>query len=181
MARRRPVQGSRRLSAGFTVLEIMLTVAILSLIASMALPSFSSLDSDRVDSAAARVAGALRYARDASTTTRRHIGLEAFPSTASLQLFEFDVSVNPPVKNFTVRNPLTKALYDLNLDDLGVTLGDVDFNGDLDVVFTPDGTPMIPGHFVFLEEQSFVELKLGSIGRKVTLDAVTGRVGVQPL
>lgn len=172
---------SRRSGAGFTILEVMVTVAILALIAAITMPTFSSLNHDRADAAAARVAGAVRFARDTATLTRRHIGVEFFPSTQSFKLFELDVSIDPAVKNFTIRDPLTKALYETRLEDFGATLGEVDFDGDLDLVFTPDGTPKIPGNLGWLQAQSSVEVKAGGIGRLVTLDAITGRVGIQSI
>lgn len=171
--------GSRRNRAGFTVMEALISVAILSLIAAVMVPSFSSLNADRADAAAARVAAALRFARDSATLTGRHIGAEFFPSTQSFKLFELDVSVDPVVKNFTIRDPLTKALYEINLEDFGATLGDVDFDGNLDLVFSPDGTPMIPGDMAWLQAQSSVEVKVGGVGQLITLDAITGRIGVQ--
>lgn len=175
------IQGSRRKHAGFTVLEVLVTVAIVGLIASVALPSFSSLDEDRLETAAARVASTLRFARDQATSTRQYVGIEVFPAPETLQVFSFDMSVDPPVKNFTVLDPLTKAPLILNFKELGVALGDIEFENELDLVFTPDGTPTIPGDLAYLSAQSFMELKLGAMGRKITIDAVTGRIGIETI
>ncbi|MGC2064392.1 MAG: prepilin-type N-terminal cleavage/methylation domain-containing protein, partial [Thermodesulfovibrionales bacterium] len=68
---------SRRLSrrSGFTLLEIVLVVFIISLFAAMALPSFSNVGSGGLKNEAKKLASLLRYLNDSSIYTKKSFQL----------------------------------------------------------------------------------------------------------
>jgi len=67
----------RRLSrnAGFTLLEIVLVVFIISLFTALALPSFSNLGSSGLKNDAKKLASLLRYLNDSAIYTKKNVQL----------------------------------------------------------------------------------------------------------
>lgn len=82
--------GSRRTDGGFTLLELLVVLAILSLTLVVTIPAISSGDQLRLDSAAQSLAASLRKTRSLATTTNHPQAL-----TLDLEKQTFEISGQP--------------------------------------------------------------------------------------
>ena len=121
---------------GFTMIEVMVVVAIIAILASVALPSFSgTLERQRVRSTVETFVSDLRLARSTA---------EAQGARGS-SVFELTVdSGDPSVWSYTVINDLNGswlvALRDFSGDvEVAVAdFGDADGDGNTDILFTSE-------------------------------------------
>ncbi len=66
---------SSRKNTGFTLLELVVTLAILSIVLGLALPSFSNISMNRAKTEAKRAASILRYVNDQALTRKEPVAL----------------------------------------------------------------------------------------------------------
>lgn len=102
---------------GYSLIEMLIVVALLALIAAAAAPSFVSDDGATLDQAADRVASAFRFARSEAIRTGQPHGVTASMFSQFVKVYRLDDSVNPPVVVYDVRDPMTKQIYDLRFGD----------------------------------------------------------------
>jgi prepilin-type N-terminal cleavage/methylation domain-containing protein len=100
---------------GYSLIEMLIVVALLALIAAAAAPSFVSDDEATLDQAADRVANAFRFAHSEAIRTGQSHGVIANVYSQFVKVYRLDDSVNPPVLVYDVRDPVTKQVYDLRL------------------------------------------------------------------
>jgi prepilin-type N-terminal cleavage/methylation domain-containing protein len=176
-----------RFQSGLTLTEVLVAVAILGIVAVAAVPDFSSVDEQRLQRAAVEVADAIRFARSEALRTATFHGVRGDVAQQRVRLFRLVDSGGTPIPEYTVRNPVDKKLYDLQLDapPLAVKLEAVDFSytgvGSQEYLgFAPTGEPAY--------EISGVQRRLtaGTITlsyrggqRLVRVAAVTGRVTIE--
>lgn len=184
-ARTRPESGR----SGFTVIEILFVVALLSLAAMIAMPGLSSSDSHKLQLAANQVADALVHARDEAVHTEQTL-LAEFPTAGTVTLFLIDTTVTPPVKTSIPYDPLTKQPYALDLTSSQLTQG-VSFTSQTfqfatvgaknGVFFGTDGTPRYldaSGDAHRLLNASLA-LGVGGASANVRLDPINARVWIE--
>lgn len=121
---RQAAEGSRRVRTGFTLLEMMVVVFIISLFVALVVPSFRRMGQDRLKEDARKTASLLRYLSDSAI-----YGKETYPLT-------FDIRD----KKITWKGPDGEKAEDMK-DLVGVTLpskGDIT-DGSITVFFGPLG------------------------------------------
>lgn len=141
-----------RASAGYTLLELLMVVAILSIVAVVAIPSSSPVDAFRVDAAAGEVALALRHARDEARRTGQPHLLDCQPQQNRIAVHAVvtanDTSSAAPAP---VVQPASGAPYAVSLDAApagshmtiaSCTFTFADNASAAGVVFDADGNPV---------------------------------------
>ncbi len=107
--------GSRAIAAtrhnGYTLVEMLIVVALLAMIAAIAVPSVTPAEHQRLGLAASAVADAFRFAREESRRTGVVHGVTADLSNNQIRVFRLDEGPNPNDKVFDVRHPISTQLY----------------------------------------------------------------------
>lgn len=175
-------------SAGYTLVELVIVVTILATIAAIAVPNMSSGIDRKLDLAAEEFAAAMRFARSEAIRTATPYGFRQQSSAKRIRVFRMDTATSPATKIYDVYHPITKQLFDLDLDTQSAAAAD-NLNRDTvflgtcnqtgSIFFDRNGTPRCTDPDTVLLEHFQVELFLGNDLRVVSLDGLTGRVSVQ--
>lgn len=113
---------------GFTLAEILVVVAILSVLAAAAIPLLSSNDPQELKVAAEETANLLRLAVSEAQRTGGYVMVDGKTASGHLRLYYSDAAGHIPPDSGTtvVSDPLTKGAIDLNVGgspfSSGVTL-----------------------------------------------------------
>lgn len=114
---------NRIAASGFTLLEMLVSVAILGIIAAAVIPVLSSNDPQKLSVAAEETANTLRFALSEARRTGGYVLVDGKSTPGRLMLYYSDASGNSGVK---VKDPLTKraAILDVTGSPFsrGVTL-----------------------------------------------------------
>jgi prepilin-type N-terminal cleavage/methylation domain-containing protein len=119
---------NKLVATGFTLLEMLVTVAILAIMAVVAIPLLSSNDPLKLSVAAQETANTLRFALAEARRTGGYVLVDGKTTAGQLRLFYSNASAQvPPIVGTSVLNdPLTKRAAVLNPNanpySLGVTL-----------------------------------------------------------
>ena len=178
------LQGQR----GYTLLELVIVISVLALIAAIAVPASQPGDEQGLDYAADEVAAAMRFARTESMRTAIPHGFNQESSAKRIRVFRLDMGTSPPTRFYDVYHPISKQLYDiqLDLDPFGsvesiartaVFRGTCNLQGN--VYFDASGVPWCADPETVLLETFELDMRLGVDERTVSVDAVTGRTTVQ--
>jgi prepilin-type N-terminal cleavage/methylation domain-containing protein len=111
----------RRADTGFTLLELLIAIAILALVAAAAMPGLASNNQARVDLAAGQVATALRFARSEAIRTGVAHGIvvdhdDSDATGGDIVVYQLDTGASPFGIDHVVNQPVTKQPYDVLLD-----------------------------------------------------------------
>lgn len=180
----------RRLESqgGWTLFELVVVLAIISISAAVAVPSSSAADHQRAALAAEAVAHAFRFARDESLRTGSAFGVDIDDNTNRIRVFRADTTASPPQRFYDVFDPVSRQLWDVDLDTTnlmnGASLSTTPaWRGSCPsptaTAFMSAGTPACaeaPGSVV---TTVVVTVNARNVQHTVTLDGVTGRVRVQ--
>ena len=155
--------------SGFTLFEIMVTLAIAGIVAAFAVPGFQSvLSSSRLNAASQEVANAASLARNTAISRRRNVVWQ--PDTASATPawnLRLDSVSGPSLARHVLSSPMTMAS--------SVAFSELTFqpNG---YVQRKDGTDLLPmdGELTLCDSSSRKE-----VGRSVTISRV-GRIRIVP-
>ncbi|MGB5344824.1 MAG: prepilin-type N-terminal cleavage/methylation domain-containing protein [Woeseia sp.] len=173
---------------GYTLLEMVIVVALLAVIAAVAVPSVMPAQQHKLAAATAAVAEAFRFAREESRHTGVVHGVSVDLANNRIRVFRLDEAPNPNEKLFDVYQPVSKQLY-------AVETGMPPYGG---VTLNALGGQMLgtcndPGNFAFdaggvvrcveplttrIRDAS-VELAIGGLTLSVDIDDYTGRVSIQ--
>jgi len=140
---------------GFTLLELIVVIFIISLIAAVIFPSFSGLGENRLKSEAKKTASLLRYLNDSAIFTKETYSLK-------FDLQEGLISWKGPDGEKTEK---IKSLAGIRLPSKGEVK-----EGEATVFFGPLG----------IQENIEVFLRDKDEGMRVTLNPVSGRVKMNP-
>ena len=175
-------------SHGVTLVELLVIIMILGIVAVVAIPDFRSGEPHQLKLAAEEFARAMRFARSEAIRLGSPRGFRQQSSQKRIRVFRPDTGVSPWALNFDVYHPLSKHLYDIQLDTHPFAAADVlssnrvyrgTCNAPGKVYFDSNGTPWCADPETVLLEQFNVTFTLGSHSRVVTLQGITGRVTVQ--
>lgn len=182
MLRARP-----RHPAGLTLAEMLVTVAVLALTASIVVPSAAPTAPFAVDAAAGEVARAVRFAQREAVRTGAWHTVHFDVVSKSLVMYRLTATGQRDKTNL-VLHPVDKAGYEIRFGDMPGSIGqlaNVEFKYKNRPVtnllsFRPDGAPanLNPsnGNVDLLERDGKVVLAQGAVERSVTVARVTGRV-----
>lgn len=170
--------------SGVTLVEMLITVTLLALAASLAMPSAAPVSSFAVDAAAGEVARALRYAQREAIRTGSWRFVCIVP--ASNVLIVYDALTTCPGTNTPVTHPIDKVGYRIDFGSTAGTRGQLvsskfkyeDTTTRNYVGFNARGEPAVTdlGLTMLLKTTGKVTVRHGHVERDVTLDPVTGRV-----
>lgn len=142
-----------RRSSGYTLLELVAVVFIISLLTAIAIPSFFSSGDSGLKSDARKMASLLRYLNDSSIYTKKTFSL-------AFDLQEDSISWHGPDGDKTEK---IKSLSSVALQSKGEVK-----EGQVTVFFGPLG----------INENISVHLKGDKKGMTVTLNAISGRAKI---
>jgi len=173
---------------GFTLLEILLVIAILGTFAAVAMPMLSSSNPHSLQAATHAIANAMRYARQESIRTGAPHVFGINLNLKRIRVYRADTSVSPWTGIWDVYDPLTKRIYEIYLDtpaygSIDSATSNLSYQGPcqaaLRVAFDAGGTPVCfrSETTPLLEYQ--ITLSIGAFSQQVTLSGVTGRVSIE--
>lgn len=96
---------------GFSLAELLITVAVLSIVAAVVLPNLGSADADGLNAASERTAGALRFARSEAQRTGQSVLVDLNSAPGRLRLLRQDCSLL--VAPTPLVDPLSRDAFDL--------------------------------------------------------------------
>lgn len=104
---------SCRTARGFTLVELLIVVAILAILAATMIPNMNSNDADRLEVATAEVRNALRFARSEAMRRGQSVLFDAESSPGHLKLSGISCTSMGTPK--VVNDPRTKLSFDVNV------------------------------------------------------------------
>jgi prepilin-type N-terminal cleavage/methylation domain-containing protein len=187
----RPRPGGRAvriLASGFTILEMLIVVGVLSIAALVVVPSSEPAAPYRLDLATSELAAAIRFARGEAIRTGRPHGVELDTSLETFRAFRAAPNDVPPTPIYDVNHPVSKLPYVGDLDDDSATRGvalaaessfSAACNTPTRVVFDARGIPRCGDPWSVLLQAQTLTLTLGGHIQRILLEGETGRVRVQ--
>lgn len=170
---------------GFSLLEMIIVVLILSIIAAIVLPNLSTTAPLKLDAAARQVAEAVRFARAEAIRTKIPHGINIDVTNDRLRVYSLPVAT--PV--YDVYHPLDKQLYDiqLNTDPIvaGVNLVSASFSfvgsfsSSIYLGFNAEGNPKYTSGSDYMLTSGTITLSYQGQQRLIAIAPVTGRVTIQ--
>ncbi len=170
---------------GMTLIEILLVIAILGIVASVAVPTISAAKLKQLDMASMELAHAIRFARSEAIRTNQAHGIHLDSADTRLRVYVYTTS-----PEYTVYHPINKNLYQIDFDAVSnpVSIGSksIKFAGTSlnfqSYIFFEAGTG-VPGSSgvganKMLETADFV-LQYHGHERTVSLLPMSGKVTVQ--
>ncbi len=182
------MKNAPRYPAGYTLVELVITITVLAVIAAIAVPAFSPVDDKELQQVAAEFAGAIRFARTESIRTGEPHGFRFLVNQYRIRVFTADTSVNPWTWVWDVYHPVSKQLYDYTFPaDLAGSAVPVThvpvYRSTCDrqgaVYFDANGTPWCLEPETALLESYELDFEAGNARATVRLDGITGRVTVE--
>lgn len=178
---------------GYSLVELLIVVALLALIAAAAVPTSQRSDTEKLDRAAVTVAAALRFAQSEAIRTGEAHGLTISQATQQVTVRRYDLSTSPISELYVLTNPFDKQPYNFNVNTdrgtEGVTISNsqdvFEFDGlgrRRSMFFDGWGTPkwfVGSTSTTYLLADGRVELSYGGQQRIVAVAPVTGRVAIQ--
>ncbi len=151
---------------GFTIVELLIVVVILSIVALTAIPMMSSAASIQIRSAANMIAADLEYARSMAISRGQNHSVVFDKNTDSYKIVDLNGNViqHPVKKGFTY---VVDFRNESRLSRVDIT--NAAFNGDQTVVFDCLGSP---------DSGGTVNLQAGGINTTITVEPVTGFVSI---
>ena len=178
----------RRGQAGYTLTELVIVVAILSIAAAVAVPSLRSGPDKQLGLAAGQFASAIRFARSESIRTGQPHGFRFLTNQYRIRVFSADTAASPWTWIFDVYHPVDKQLYDytfppeLSTEDPPVAHTPV-FKGTCirpgTIYFDAQGVPWCLEPETVLVDSYELLLTDGVSETTVRLDGISGRVRAQ--
>lgn len=171
MTRGRTVAGSK----GFTLAELIVTIAIAAILVSMAAPNFSDvLAEQRVRAAAADLAGDLSYARIEAATRVARVGLAPLANANWAKGWRVFVDSNNDGA-FQSSEPLLKA--NTGISSQAVFCSSL-ASFSTAVVFRSDGTLVQPGSLATVSTITVTDGSRGAQKARQLEISTTGRVAI---
>jgi prepilin-type N-terminal cleavage/methylation domain-containing protein len=162
---------TRRYSAAFTLIEVLIVVAIIGLAGAIVVPAIGKMGSLQIQAASRIVIADLIYAQNEAVAHQAVRKLVFDDATGSYKLTDADGNtLSATWKNGNANNFVVSFKNDDRFT--GVDLSTVDFGGAKEIEFDALGTPSSGGT---------VDLVSGSTRYRVSVAAFTGRITVAPV
>ncbi len=154
---------------GFTVVELLIVVVILSIVALTAIPMMSSAASMQIRSAANMIAADIEYARSMAISRGQNHSVVFNKDTDSYKIVDLNgVTIQHPVKKgFTY---VVDFRNESRLSRVDIT--NANFSGASTITFDCLGSP------VGLSSEGTVNLQAGGITSTIRVEPVTGYVSI---
>ena len=159
--------------SGFTLVELMLCLALLCIMALAAIPSSSSALDMQLIGARDRLQADLEYARSRSMTHGR-------PFYVVFDTQNNVYRITDSADGQVIRHPVNGSVYRMQLAKgtfSRVCLGTVSFDGNSDIGFDRLGAPVTQG--IPLQDNGFITLTMGSETSTFSVIPVTGVIEIQ--
>lgn len=173
---------------GYTLLEMVIVVAVLATIAALAIPTDSPNRSQTLRLAASELADALRFAREAAQRSGTVHGVSTDTSGNQIRVFRLDEGPNPNLAVFDVYHPITKQIYvvnfsaspyrDINIAAVGGQMTGA-CNDPENIAFDLSGVVRCTEPIATRIRNAAIQLDSGSMSLSVLVDEYTGRVAIQ--
>jgi len=105
-----------RVDRGYSLLELSIVVALISLTAAIAMPSLRTAEDRQLVLARTDLANIVRFAREEARRTGVVHGVSVETTSNQVRLFRVDEVPDPNQKIFDVYNPVSRQLYTVNFD-----------------------------------------------------------------
>lgn len=165
---------------GFTLVELCLTMVLLSILAVAAIPSFRNSGVAECRSAAEKIASDLTYMRRLSMARHNNYYLDFNPIANSYAAFYY--SPASPLVSTAIVDPLTQQTFSVNFATLpgmrGVDITSANINGNSIIAFNSDGYPLDMGG-TMLNAAATIVVSKGGVSRTVRIEAYSGEVSIQ--
>lgn len=164
---------------GFTLVELVLVISILSIVALGAVPAIQSTGEAQSVGAAKKLVADLAYARRLAQSRSAVYGItfDAVAETYTVHLYDSDTGISTPIAD-----PLSRAPMIVDYSTLpglkGTNIVTPNFTGGSTVRFMPQGTP-IDATGTALANPGSVVLSRGGAARTVLVQPNTGEVSYQ--
>jgi len=165
---------SRRFPTGFTLVELLIVVVIITIAALTAIPMMSSAASMQIRSAANMLTADLEYAKSMAISRGQYFSVVFDKNTESYRIQDQSGTV--------ISHPVKKGfLYEINFGNDGrlnkVDIVDADFDGTSVVKFDYLGSPYNGSNSPL--NSGVISLQAGGTTTTVTVEAVTGFISIE--
>ncbi len=173
---------------GYTLVELIIVITLLAIIAAIAIPRSPANEEESLNVAAEQIAAAIRFARTETLRTEQEHGFSHDAAARRIRVFRLDTGTSPPTAVYDVYHPVSKQLFDIELDSVSfaaldstsvATLYRGACNSSSEVWFDNTGAPWCRDPETSLLEKLSIDLNFGFLSRSVVLSGITGRVAVQ--
>jgi prepilin-type N-terminal cleavage/methylation domain-containing protein len=153
----------------FTIVEILIVVALLAIVGMMAVPMMSSAASIQIGSAANMIAADLEYAKSMAISRGQYYSVVFAPDSDSYQIFKDQGGTLEPISH-----PVKKGFpYTVNFQNDSrlnkVKILSADFGGSETVTFDYLGSP---------DDGGSVSLQAAGISKTIRVEPVTGYISI---
>lgn len=190
-----PATVTRRSDRGFSLLELVIVVAIISVLAAVALPALGPSREQQLDLVTQRIVDAIRIARNEAIRTGEVHAVEVLTDSDEVIVSKPDMTLSEPYPTGSTTNPAWILNHPVTKQPLRIQLGSPNqgLAADLDglpfayslgnrqaVLLNAQGLPFLKSSNTFYRlTDSQIAITLGGVQRQVQLAAVSGRVTVQ--
>ena len=173
---------------GYTLIELVLVVVIVSALASIVLPTLAPGQSIKLDLAATEIAAAMRFARVEALRLGVARGFRQESTAKRVRVFSMDTQTTPATLVYDIYHPVDKQIYDKSFTQQPFAFGgDMNHtpayrgtcNAPENIYFDAGGIPWCADPDNVLLLRFDVTLTIGANSLVVTLHGLTGRVTIQ--
>lgn len=177
----------RKNERGFNLVELLIVISILGIVASVAIPDLSTANVEKLKLATEEFSQAIRFARNEAIRTGEPHGFNPQSGAKRIRVFRADTSTSPWSSVYDVYHPISKKLYDIELDSHPFARADAvtlttNFRGSCNInsiYFDNRGIARCSDPETILLKQLDLTFTLANHTRVVTLHGITGRVTTQ--
>jgi len=162
----------RSVSRGFTIVELIIVVAIIAIAAMIAVPMISSASSVQLRSAANMIAADLEYAKSMAISRQRMYAVVFNEAAESYQIEDANEVIDHPVKKGF--KYVVDFSNDSRLDKVNIV--DADFDTTNEIKFDYLGSPYNGGGNPL--NSGTIDLRAGGTTATISVEPITGFISI---